>query len=51
MSWNGSEMPVFWIKENRMFSTFAVENAAFSGQMADEVTAFHGATLELGFFS
>ena len=44
-------MPVFWIKENRMFGTFAVENAAFFCQTADEVTAFHGATLGLGFFS
>ncbi len=32
---NGSKMTVFWIKENRMFGTFAMENAAFSCQMAD----------------
>jgi len=48
---DGSEMPVFWIKENRMFGTFAMENATFSCQMGDEVTAFHRATLEPGFFS
>ena len=28
-----------------------IENAAFYCQMADEVTAFHRATLEPGFFS
>jgi len=48
---DGSEMPVFWIKENRMFGTFAMENAPFSCQMDDEVTAFHRATLEPGFSS
>jgi len=51
VSGNGSHTPVFWIKENRMSGTYAVENAALPCQMADEVTAFHGATLELGFFS
>ncbi len=51
MSGNGSEMPVFWIHENRMSGTLAVENTAFFSQMADEVAAFHGATLEPGFFS
>ncbi len=48
---DGSEMPVLWIKENGMFGTFAMENAAFSCQMADEVAAFHRAILEPGFFS
>jgi len=48
---DGSKMPVFRVKENRMFGTFAMENAAFFSQMADEVTAFHRAKLEPGFFS
>ena len=43
-------MPIFWIQENRVLGTFAVENTAFFYQMADEVTAFHGATLEPGIF-
>ena len=51
MPGDGSEMPVFWIEENRMFGTFAVENVAFSCQMGDEVTAFHGAIFGPGFFS
>jgi len=46
-----SDMPVFWIKENRMFGTFVMKNTAFFYQMADEVTAFHGATFEPGLFS
>ena len=46
MPGDGSEMPVFWIKENRMFGTFAMENTALFPQMADEVTAFHRVTLE-----
>ena len=48
---DGSEMPVFYIKEYGMLLTFAMENTAFSCQVTDEVTAFHGATLEPGFFS
>ena len=48
---NGSHVPVFWIHENRMSGTLSVENAAFFCQMADEVTAFHRATLEPEFFS
>ena len=47
----GNKMPVFWIKENRMFGTFAIKNTTFSYKMADEVTAFHRAILEPGFFS
>ena len=45
MTGNGGDMPVFWIEENRMSGTFAVENAAFFYQVADEVTAFHGTKL------
>ena len=48
---DGSHAPIFWIKENRMFGAFAMENTAFSCQMTDEVTAFHEAILEPGFFS
>jgi len=34
-----------------MFGAFAVEDTAFSYQMADEVTAFHKVTLEPESFS
>ena len=46
VSGNGSHMPIFWIYENRMFGALPVENTASFCQVADEVTASHGATLE-----
>ena len=41
MPGDGRQVPAVWIKENRMFGAFAMENATLFQQIADEVPAFH----------
>ena len=51
MSWDGSHVTILWIQKNCMFGALAMENTAFLYKVANEVTALHLTTLELGSFA